>query len=186
MYLIVGLGNPEPEYSQTRHNMGFDTINLLAEKHGIALDKKGFEGIYGSGTIEGEKVILLKPQTFMNESGRSIVQVRDFYKIDNKNIIVIYDDIDLDVGTVRLRKKGGPGTHNGMKSVIAQLGTIEFPHIRIGTGQPEFKEILISYVICKVNEEEYKKLIPAIEKAALSAETIIKEGIDNAMNKMNS
>ena len=185
MYLIVGLGNPEPEYSKTRHNMGFDTVNLVAEKHNIVLDKKGFDGIYGCGTIESEKVILLKPQTYMNESGKSITQVRDFYKIENKDIIIIYDDIDLDVGVVKLRKSGGAGTHNGMKSVVEQLGTTDFPRIRIGTGKPEFKELLISYVIQKMNEEDYETLTPSIQKAAISVETIIKEGIDIAMNKLN-
>ena len=185
MYLIVGLGNPEPEYSKTRHNMGFDVINLLAKKHNIELNKKEFDGIYGSGIIEGEKVILLKPQTYMNESGKSIEKVRNFYKIENDKIIVIYDDIDLEVGVVKLRKKGGAGTHNGMKSVVEHLATTEFPHVRIGTGMPVFKEILISYVIEKLNDEEYEKLAPSIDKAALATETIIKKGIDNAMNELN-
>ncbi len=185
MYLIVGLGNPEPEYSKTRHNMGFDVINLLAKKYNIEVNKKEFDGIYGSGIIEGEKVILLKPQTYMNESGKSIIQVKNFYKIDNEKIIIIYDDIDLDIGTVKIRKKGGAGTHNGMKSVVEHLGTTAFPHIRVGTGMPEFKEILISYVIGKLKDEEYEKLAPSIEKAALSVEKIIKNGIDNAMNELN-
>ena len=185
MYLIVGLGNPEPMYSKTRHNMGFDTVNLIAKKHNIEFDKKGFDGIYGMGNIENEKVILLKPQTYMNESGKSIIQIKNFYKIENDKIIIIYDDIDLEPGTVKLRKKGGAGTHNGMKSVVEHLGTTEFPHVRIGTGTPEFKDILISYVINKMSDEEYEKLIPAIEKAAISVEEIIKDGIDNAMNKMN-
>lgn len=185
MYLIVGLGNPEPQYSKTRHNMGFDAVNLVAEKHNIKFDKKGFEGIYGIGEIEGEKVVLLKPQTYMNESGRSIIQAKNFYKVENEKIIVIYDDIDLDVGVVKLRKKCGAGTHNGMKSVVNDLGTTEFPHVRIGTGMPEFKELLLSYVIGKLSDEEYEELIPAIEKAALSVETIIKDGMNNAMNKIN-
>ncbi len=185
MYLIVGLGNPEPQYSKTRHNMGFDTVNLVAKKHNIEFNKKGFDGIYGSGEIEGEKVILLKPQTYMNESGKSIIQVKNFYKIENEKIIVIYDDIDLDIGVVKLRKKGGAGTHNGMKSVVSNLETTEFPHIRIGIGMPEFKEILISYVINKLTEEEYEKLMPAIEKAASAVEIIIRDGIDNAMNQLN-
>ena len=112
MYLIVGLGNPEPEYSMTRHNMGFDVINLIAEKYDIKLDKKDFEGIYGIGEIENEKVILLKPQTYMNESGKSIIKVKNFYKIPLENVIIIYDDIDLPEGVLKLRKKGGAGTHN--------------------------------------------------------------------------
>lgn len=185
MYLIVGLGNPEPQYSKTRHNMGFDAVNLIAQNNKIEFDKKGFEGIYGLGTIDGEKVILLKPQTYMNESGKSIVKLRDFYKIENNNIIVIYDDIDLDVGTIKLRKKGGAGTHNGMKSVINNLGTNEFIHIRIGTGMPVFKELLISHVLEKLSDEQYDELTPAIEKASQATVEIIKNGIDIAMNKFN-
>lgn len=186
MYLIVGLGNPEPEYSRTRHNMGFDAVNLIAKKENIEFDKKGFEGLYGLGNIEGEKVVLLKPQTYMNESGKSIVKLRDFYKIENDKIIVIYDDIDLDVGTVKLRKKGGAGTHNGMKSVISNLATEEFVHIRIGTGKPIFKELLISHVLEKLSDEQYEKLAPAIETASQATVEIIKNGIDIAMNKFNA
>ena len=185
MYLIVGLGNPEPEYSKTRHNMGFDVINKLAEKYKISVTKNGFDGIYGIGEIEKEKVILLKPQTYMNESGKSIIQIKNFYKIDSQNIIVIYDDIDIEEGIVKIRKKGGAGTHNGMKSVIHELGTNEFAHVRIGTGEPIFKELLISYVIQKITDEEYNKLKPAIEKAAEVVPAILSEGIDKAMNQYN-
>ena len=185
MYLIVGLGNPEPEYSKTRHNMGFDVINKIAENYDIEVTKKGFEGIYGIGEIEGTKVILLKPQTYMNESGKSVIKAKEYYKIPMENIIIIYDDIDLDVGVVKLRKKGGAGTHNGMKSVIEHLGKGDFIHIRIGTGKPEFKELLISHVIGKLSDDEYEKLIPSIEKAAESIPEILKNGIDNAMNKFN-
>ena len=185
MYLIVGLGNPEPEYSRTRHNMGFDAVNLLAKKYEIEFNKKEFDGILGSGVIEKEKVILLKPQTYMNESGKSIIKVKNFYKIENENIIVIYDDIDLDVGVVKIRKKGNAGSHNGMKSVVQNLQTIEFPHIRIGTGMPVFKELLISHVLEKLSDEEYKKLEPSIKKAACAAEEIVRCGIDSAMNKFN-
>ena len=185
MYLIVGLGNPEPTYNMTRHNMGFDTINLISKKYNIELDKKDFDGIYGSGEIEGKKVILLKPQTYMNESGKSIIKVKNFFKIENDNIIIIYDDIDLEVGIVKIRKKGGAGTHNGMKSVVENLGTTEFPHIRIGTGKPIFKELLISYVINKMSNEEYEKLIPSIDKAETAVENILKYGVDEAMNKLN-
>ncbi len=185
MYLIVGLGNPEPEYSKTRHNMGFDVINKIAENYDIEVTKKGFEGIYGIGEIEGTKVILLKPQTYMNESGKSVIKAKEYYKIPMENIIIIYDDIDLDVGVVKLRKKGGAGTHNGMKSVIEHLGKGDFIHIRIGTGKPEFKELLISHVIGKLSDGEYEKLIPSIEKAVESIPEILKNGIDNAMNKFN-
>ena len=185
MYLIVGLGNPEPQYSKTRHNMGFDVINLLSEKYNILVNKKDFEALYGIGQIEGEKVILLKPQTYMNESGRSIEKVKNYYNIPLENIIIIYDDIDLEVGVVKLRKKGGAGTHNGMKSVIEHLKSGNFLHIIIGTGKPEFKEIIISYVIGKLDDEKYKELLPSIKKAAVSVPEIIVNGIDIAMNKFN-
>lgn len=185
MYLIVGLGNPEPEYSKTRHNMGFDVINKLSEKYNIEVKKEKFNGFYGNGIIEGEKVILLKPQTYMNLSGESIIQYAKFYKIQPQNILVIYDDIDIPTGTMKIRKKGGPGTHNGMKSVINELNITEFPRIRVGTGNTEKIYNLIDYVISKVNEQEYKKLDEGIEKAVNAVTQIIKIGIDNAMNKLN-
>ena len=185
MYLIVGLGNPEPQYSQTRHNVGFDTVNILAKKNGIDISKKEFDGLCGTGEIEGEKVIILKPQTFMNESGKSIVKAKNYYKVPEEKIIVIYDDIDIEEGIVKIRKKGGPGTHNGMRSIVSELNSVNFPRVRIGTGQPIFKELLISYVIQKLSDEQYEKLKPAIQKAENAVEEIIKEGIDNAMNKFN-
>ncbi len=185
MYLIVGLGNPEPQYSQTRHNVGFDTVNLISKKYDIEVNKKDFDSLYGTGIIEGEKAIILKPQTFMNESGRAVRKAIEYYKIPTENVIVIYDDIDIDEGVVKLRAKGGPGTHNGMKSVISEIDSTEFPHVRIGTGKPIFKELLISYVIQKLKDEEYEKLKPAIEKASDAVIEIIKSGIDIAMNKFN-
>ena len=185
MYLIVGLGNPEPEYSKTRHNMGFDTVNLIAKKNNINFDKKGFDAIYGSGKIENESVILFKPQTYMNESGIAIEKIQKFYKIPIENIIVIFDDIDLPEGTVKVRKKGGPGTHNGMRSVTKELNSVNFPRVRIGTGTPIFKELLVNYVIEPLNEEQYEKLAPAIEKASEATEAIVTKGIDLAMNLYN-
>ena len=185
MYLIVGLGNPEPEYSKTRHNMGFDVINKLSEKYSIDVKKEKFQGLHGSGIIENQKVILLKPQTYMNLSGEAIIQYVNFYKINPENILVIYDDIDIETGTIKIRKKGGPGTHNGMKSVINELKTTEFPRVRVGTGSNEKINNLIDYVISKLDEEEYKKLEEGIDKAAEAVETILKIGIDNAMNKLN-
>ncbi|MBR3325176.1 MAG: aminoacyl-tRNA hydrolase [Clostridia bacterium] len=185
MFLIAGLGNPEPQYSQTRHNVGFDIVNILAKKYNIEINKNGYEGLYGIGTIEGEKVIILKPQTFMNESGKSVIKAKSFYNIADEKTIVIYDDIDIEEGVVKLRKKGGPGTHNGMKSVVSELNSIEFPRVRIGIGQPIFKDLMISYVIQKLSDEQYEKLKPAIQKASDAVIEIIKNGIDNAMNKFN-
>lgn len=185
MYLIVGLGNPEEEYSRTRHNMGFDVINKLAEKHNIKIEKNKFESLYGNGIIEGEKVILVKPQTYMNNSGEAVKPFADFYKIELQNIIIIYDDIDILTGITKIRLKGGPGTHNGMKSVVHELGTTEFPRIRVGTGNGEKIQDLISYVIGKVSKEEYEKLEEGVNKGVVAVEEILKIGIEKAMSKLN-
>lgn len=185
MYLIVGLGNPEEEYGRTRHNMGFNVINKLSNKYGIEVNKKKFDGLCGDGMIEGEKVILLKPQTYMNLSGKSIVQVVNFYKIPLENIIVIYDDIDIEPGLIRIRKKGSSGSHNGMKSVIAELGTEEFSRVRVGIGKPKYEGDMINYVIGVVPEEEQKELEKGVEKAKEAVIEILKSGIDIAMNKFN-
>lgn len=185
MYLIVGLGNPEPEYSMTRHNMGFDVINKLSKDYEIDVEKRGFKALYGIGEIEGEKVILFKPQTYMNLSGEAIIEVSKFYKFKPEEIIVIYDDIDLPISQVKIRKKGSAGSHNGMKSVVYNLQTEEFPRIRIGTGSPINKSELIEYVIKKMKYEEYEKYIPGIEKAKEAIQLILKENIDIAMNKIN-
>lgn len=185
MYLIVGLGNPEEEYKNTRHNMGFDTINKLAKEYQIELNKKKFKGLCGSGTIENEKVILLKPQTYMNLSGESIKEAADFYKMKPEDIIVIYDDIDIEPGIVKIRKKGGPGTHNGMKSVTQQLNTQEFKRIRVGIGMPEHKNDLIHYVIGAIPEEEKQKLDKGTTIAKEAIIEILKSGIDTAMNRLN-
>lgn len=186
MYLIVGLGNPEAEYARTRHNMGVDVINEIADKYKIAISREKFNGLYGSGEIENEKVILLKPQTFMNLSGDSVIQFVNFYKIDINSVIVIYDDIDTNPGSIRIRKKGGPGTHNGMKSVVSRLNSEDFPRVRVGIGMPEFKHDLINYVIGNITDEDYDILKNGIKKASEAVTSIIKDGIDNAMNKYNS
>ena len=185
MYLIVGLGNPEEEYARTRHNMGFDVINKLSSNINIKVNKNKFNSIYGSGSIGGEKVILIKPQTYMNLSGTAIRDFKNFYKVDSKNIIVIYDDLDINPGIIKIRKKGGPGTHNGMKSVVHELQTEEFPRIRIGIGNPEYKNDLLNYILTQIPDEDYKVLETAISNAANSIECIIKNGIDTAMNKYN-
>ena len=185
MYLIVGLGNPENEYANTRHNMGFDTINEIAKNNNINITKSKFKGLYETTIIQGKKVILLKPQTYMNASGESIKEVAKFYNIEPEEIVVIYDDIDIEKGKIKLRKKGGAGSHNGMKSVIQELNSTDFIRVRVGIGQPEFKNDMINYVIGKVPEEEQQILHQGVEKAAQSIEEIIKNGIDTAMNKFN-
>ena len=185
MYLIVGLGNPESDYSKTRHNMGFNALNKISEKYGIEINKKKFDGLLGEGIIENEKVILLKPQTYMNLSGRSIIQVINFYKIPLENICVIYDDMDIEKGNIKIRKKGSAGSHNGMKSVIGELGSEEFTRIRIGIGKPEFEGDAINYVIGAIPDEEAKVLDEGVKKAAEAMVEILKIGVDNTMNKFN-
>jgi len=185
MYLIVGLGNPEEEYAKTRHNMGFEVINKIASQYDIEINKIKFKGLYAKETIENEKVILLKPQTYMNLSGDSIIEFINFYKIPLENIIIIYDDIDTDVEKIKIRKKGGPGTHNGMKSVVERLNSEEFTRVRVGIGAPERKNDLINYVIGHVSDEEYKKLQIGVDKAKNAVIEILKNNVDIAMNKFN-
>ena len=181
----MGFGNPEPEYSKTRHNVGFDAVNYISEKYNIEIKKKELDSLIGSGIINGEKVILMKPQTYMHESGKAVIQAMNFYKLPMENLIVIYDDIDIDEGIVKIRKKGGPGTHNGMRSLMEYLNNVNFPRVRIGTGKPVFKELLIQHVIEKLSDEKYKIYVPAIEKAGNAAVDIIEKGIDLAMNLNN-
>ena len=185
MYLIAGLGNPENEYAHTRHNMGFDTINNIAKNNNININKTKFKALYEIGIIQGKKVILLKPQTYMNLSGESVKEIVDFYNIKPEEIIIIYDDIDIEKGKIKLRKKGGPGSHNGMKSVIQELQSTDFIRVRVGIGQPEFKNDMINYVIGNVPDEEQKVLQEGTQKAAEAVEEILKNGIDIAMNKFN-
>ena len=185
MYLIVGLGNPEEQYSKTRHNMGFDVINKLSNKYEINVNKSKWKGLVGTGIIENEKVILLKPQTFMNLSGESIREVMDFYNLENKDIIIIYDDMDIEKGEIKVRKTGGPGSHNGMKSVIENLPNNRFKRVRVGIGKPENKSDMINYVIGKVSDEEQEILDKGTEKAKEAVIEIVKNGVDSAMNKFN-
>lgn len=186
MYLIVGLGNPESDYAKTRHNMGFNVINKLSEKYGIEVTKNKFKALYGQGIIEGEKVILVKPQTFMNLSGEAVVEFVNFFKIPEENLIVIYDDFDTEPGKIRIRKFGTAGTHNGMKSIIGILKTEKFPRVRIGIGKPTDEHIdMITHVIGFVSEEERKVLEEGVKKGAEAVSEIMKNGIDSAMNKYN-
>ena len=185
MYLIVGLGNPEPDYAKTRHNMGFDVINQIAKKYDIDLGRNKFNAIFGSGIIEGEKIILIKPQTFMNSSGEAVKQYVDFYKIPLENVIVIYDDMDTDIGKIRIRAKGGPGSHNGMKSVVENLSSQNFPRIRVGVGRPIDEFDKIDYVIGQIPDEEYIRLQEGKDKAADAVIYFLNNGIDNTMNIYN-
>lgn len=185
MYLIVGLGNPDKEYENTRHNMGFNVIDKITKDCDIKISQSKFKGKYAVENIKGEKVILLKPQTYMNLSGESIIEFKNFYKIPNENIIVIYDDIDLEPGTIRIRKKGGPGTHNGMKSVVNCLQTESFIRVRVGIGKPVYKDDMINYVIGQISSNEKEILVQGVKKAAEAVLSILEDGIDIAMNKFN-
>lgn len=185
MYLIVGLGNPESDYAKTRHNMGFNVVNKLAEKFNIEVNKTKFKALFGTGTINNEKVVLIKPQTFMNLSGEAVQEFANFYKVDPQNIIVIFDDIDTVPGKIRIRRNGSAGTHNGMKSVVQCLATENFPRVRVGIGKPEFKGDLINYVIGHVPEEEMQEMLKGVDLAAQAVEEILASGIDCAMNKFN-
>ena len=185
MYLIVGLGNPEEDYSNTRHNMGFDTINEIAKRYNINITKKKFKGLYEICNIEGQKVVLLKPQTFMNLSGESIKEIVQYYDIPIENMLVIYDDMDIEKGAIKIRKKGGPGSHNGMKSIVENLGSKEFPRIRIGIGKPDNEYDKINYVIGYVSKEEMEILEEGVKKAADAVIEILKNDVDTAMNKFN-
>mgnify|MGYP003297433966 CR=1 FL=1 len=183
MFLIVGLGNPGKEYAGTRHNIGFEAVDYIADKYNIELNRIKFKGIFGEGMINGKKVILLKPTTYMNLSGDSIREVVNFYKIDNEDIIVIYDDISLEVGRLRIKDKGSHGGHNGIKSIIANLSTDVFPRVKIGVGAP--KGDLVSHVLGKFSNSEIEILRESIMAAEEAVVTMIKSDAKEAMNKYN-
>lgn len=184
MYIIAGLGNPGSKYENTRHNMGFKAIDAMASEFGIDVNRAKFKGLIGEGRIGSEKVILMKPQTYMNLSGQSVREIMNFYKIPEENLIVIYDDFDLPIGSIRVRKSGGPGTHNGMKSVVQELGSRKFPRVRVGIGSSDGSTI--QFVIGKVGKDEQQILNEAAEAAASAAADIIRIGIENAMNIHNT
>lgn len=186
MYLIAGLGNPGREYDHTRHNMGFDTIDKLAEKNSIDVSTRKHKALCGKGVIGGQKVVLAKPQTYMNNSGESIREIAEYYKIEPENIVIIYDDITLDVGQLRVRQKGSAGGHNGMKSIIAHLGTQEFPRIRVGIGDKPRGMDLADYVLGHFPKAELENVETGTDEGARAAEVLICEGVDAAMNQFNA
>ena len=184
MYVYVGLGNPTDKYKGTRHNIGFDAIDEIAERFNIKVNTSRHKALCGSGVINGEKVVLVKPQTFMNLSGEAVKAVCDFYKIDVKeNLIVIFDDISLDIGHIRIRAKGSAGGHNGIKNIIAHLGTQDFKRIKIGVGANEGD--LIKHVLGKFSKKDREVVDAAVNDAASAAVYMMSEGIDAAMNKYN-
>ncbi|MBR3705814.1 MAG: aminoacyl-tRNA hydrolase [Firmicutes bacterium] len=184
MYIIVGLGNPGKKYENTRHNMGFLTIDRMAEEYGISVDKIKFKALVGEGRIAGQRVVLVKPQTYMNLSGQSVQEIMHFYKEDIENLIVIYDDLDIPAGKIRVRKKGSAGTHNGMRNIVQMLADDGFPRIRVGIGG-EKKGDLIDFVIGGVSKSEMELLREATVQASRAAAAIVEKGIEKAMNEYN-
>lgn len=187
MHIIIGLGNPGREYERTRHNVGFDVIDVLSEKLGIALTKNAMHGLIGEGFVQGEKVILVKPQTYMNLSGQCATELVGWYKAPMENVMVVYDDIDLPLGKLRLRANGSAGTHNGMRSIIGLLGRQDFPRLRVGVGQrPEGWE-LADWVLSRYRTEEERKT--QFDAFLLAADTVIdwvKNGWESAMRTANA
>ncbi|MDO5294372.1 MAG: aminoacyl-tRNA hydrolase [bacterium] len=185
MYIIVGLGNPTSQYEGTRHNIGFDCISEISNKYNIPLDFVKHKAVCGTGYIEGQKVIIAKPQTYMNLSGESVQALMHYYKVEPEELIVIYDDISLDVGQLRLRKKGSAGGHNGIKNIIQMLGTDVFPRVKVGVGNKPAGWDLADYVLGKFSKEDQEFLVETKERVAKAVETILTEDMDAAMNIYN-
>ena len=187
MYMGVGLGNPGAKYVNTRHNIGFDALDAFCSKHDIKLkSSRRFRADTGKGRVGGEKVIAVKPMTYMNLSGEAVLEIADYYDIENENIIVVYDDISMETGRLRIRRKGSAGGHNGIKSIILNLGSDEFPRVKIGVGAPEHKDHdLADYVLGKFSKEETEILIKTVVSAVGAIEEILTANVDSAMNKYN-
>ena len=185
-WLIVGLGNPGQKYPNTRHNMGFLTVDLLAEQAGVKLNKVKFKSAYNIIPFAGSKCLVMKPQTYMNLSGESVGEAARFYKVPADHVLVISDDVSLPVGKLRIRKSGSAGGHNGLKNIIQHLGTDAFPRIKVGVGMPDHPDHeMIDWVIGKPQGEEAKTLRAALDRAADAALSVIDEGPDRAMNRFN-
>ncbi len=186
MYIIAGLGNPGKEYANTRHNTGFCSVERLADRFRISFDTKKFRALCGSGYIEGQKVLLLKPQTYMNLSGESIRAACDFYKIDPETeLIVIYDDISLPPGQLRVRKKGSAGGHNGVKSIIAHLGTQTFLRVKVGVGAKPEGYDLADYVLGHFSKGEKEAMEEAYDRASQAAAALLSDDVEHVMNEYN-
>ena len=184
-WLIVGLGNPGAKYEKTRHNMGFQTVDLLADKAGVKLNKVKFKAAYNVINFGGCKCLVMKPQTYMNLSGEAVREAAQFYKIPAERVLVIYDDVSLPVGKLRVRPNGSAGGHNGIKNIIAHLGTQEFPRVKIGVAAPGEEGDMVDWVIGVPSQAERKILAESFEKAIEAAECIISDGCQKAMNRFN-
>ena len=186
IWLIAGLGNPEAKYDGTRHNAGFAALDALADKWNISVGKTKFQGLWGQGEVDGHKVVLLKPLTYMNLSGESVGEAARFYKVPADHVLVISDDVSLPVGKLRIRKSGSAGGHNGLKNIIQHLGTDAFPRIKVGVGMPDHPDHeMIDWVIGVPSQAERKILVESFETAIKAAEDIIENGCQKAMNDYN-
>ncbi len=185
MFLVVGLGNPGTKYSLSRHNVGFMVIDEIARRRDTALKKRGFNSLYCESMIDRNKVILLKPQTFMNKSGRAVAEVVDFFKISTSEVLVVQDEIDLATGTMQIKFAGGSAGHKGVESIIAHLGTPDFVRIRIGVGKPTQKPEVVNHVLSRFEPDEIKTIRVMIERAADAVTETIVNGLEQAMNKFN-
>ena len=186
MYIIAGLGNPGSKYAHTRHNVGFDAIDYLAEKYQIRIDTKKFKGEYGMGYIEGQKVLLLKPQTYMNLSGECLQEVISYFKADpEEELIVLFDDISLNPGLIRIRKKGSAGGHNGIKNIILHCDTQNFKRVKIGVGEKPKNWDLADYVLSRFPDEDRKLVEEAIANTADAVKMMLADETEAAMNKYN-
>lgn len=186
MKIIAGLGNPGSKYEETRHNVGFMALDVLAEKLGIKINKIKFQGLIGEGRLGTERVVLLKPQTFMNNSGQSLRAIADFYKVSAEDIIVIVDDIDISFASLKIKKNGSAGTHNGLKSIVAHLGSKDFVRIKVGVGDKKTGEDLADFVLSRFGKEDRKHMDKAVEAAADAVEMMVLDSVDKAMNTYNN
>ncbi len=184
-YIVAGLGNPDRKYENTRHNAGFMGIDALAKKHDVEIDRIKFKSYCSSIEIDGKRVLLMKPQTYMNESGKAVVEAMNFYKIRPQNVVIIYDDISLDVGLMRIKRKGSDGGQKGMRSIIYLSGSDEFPRVKIGIGHKPEKWELADWVLSNFSTDEKKLIDDTAKRAADAVELIIKGDIDKAMNLYN-
>jgi len=185
MYLIVGIGNPGKEYDNSRHNIGFRAVDKLADRIGLKLGKRGFNSLYNIGSIREHKLLIIKPQTFMNNSGVAVKEAKQFYKIEDRKIIIIHDEMDLPLEKIKVKKNGGSAGHNGIKSIVQHLGTGLFPRVRIGVGKPVDKNKGVNHVLSAFTKEEKSKIDSILDRAIDAVEKIIVNGIEKAMNEFN-
>mgnify|MGYP001073566147 CR=1 FL=1 len=185
MFAIIGLGNPGMQYAATRHNVGFEVIERFAYENSIDINKKKHKALIGEGLVGGKKVILAKPQTYMNLSGQSVIEIMNWYKVERSHIIIIYDDISLPIGNIRIRTKGSAGGHNGIKSIITHLNSDEFLRVKVGVGEKPPGWDLADYVLSRFAKNEIGEIVECVKMASEATDAILKEGINKAMNKYN-